>query len=294
MDKADYLDLNYAYQYCKNIAINHYENFPVGSLIIPKSKRKYIYSVYAFARFADDVADSNMYTEDEKMNKLNELNSELCKIELNKINEFNPETKNIFIALFDTIEKLNIPIQEFRDLLTAFKQDSVKSRYENFNELISYSSFSANPVGHIVLNVFGYNIKGNEKLFGYSDNICTALQLTNFWQDVSKDLKIDRVYIPKKLMSEYNYNYNMLLAKTENEDFVKIIKILVDRTRILFDEGKQILTLTSGRLKMELKAIILGGEEILNKIERSDYKMLTESVRINNYEKLKILLKVIF
>lgn len=294
MDKADYLDLNYAYQYCKNIAINHYENFPVGSLIIPKSKRKYIYSVYAFARFADDVADSNMYTEDEKMNKLNELNSELCKIELNKINEFNPETKNIFIALFDTIEKLNIPIQEFRDLLTAFKQDSVKSRYENFNELISYSSFSANPVGHIVLNVFGYNIKGNEKLFGYSDNICTALQLTNFWQDVSKDLKIDRVYIPKKLMSEYNYNYNMLLAKTENEDFVKIIKILVDRTRILFDEGKQILTLTSGRLKMELKAIILGGEEILNKIERSDYKMLTESVRINNYEKLKIFLKVIF
>lgn len=294
MDKAEYLDLNYAYQYCKNIAINHYENFPVGSLIIPKSKRKYIYSIYAFARFADDIADSDSYSESEKMNKLNDLDAELCKIELNNTNDFVFDTKNIFIALYDTIGKLNIQIKEFRDLLSAFKQDSVKSRYDNFNELISYSSFSANPVGHLVLNVFGYNIKGNEKLFGYSDNICTALQLTNFWQDVSKDLKIDRIYIPKNLMSEYNYNYDMLFAKTENEDFINIMKILVDKTRLLFDEGREILTMTSGRLKMELKAIILGGEEILSKIERSNYKMLTESVRIKNYEKFKIFLKVIF
>lgn len=293
MDKADSLDFNYAYQYCKNIAIKHYENFPVGSLLIPKSKRKYIYSIYAFARFADDIADSDRYTEIEKLCKLNELDEELNKIDLKIVSDFVHETKNIFLALYDTIAKLNIPIMEFRDLLTAFKQDSIKSRYDNFYELINYSNYSANPVGHLVLNVFGYVRDGNEKLFEYSDKVCTALQLTNFWQDVSNDLKLDRVYIPKSLMDENRYSYNMLFAKTENEEFVNIIKILVDKTRQLFFEGKEILKLTSGRLRMELSAIISGGEEILNKIIKVEYKVLSENIRISNSDKFRILLKVV-
>lgn len=294
MDKAKILDYNYAYKYCKNIAFSHYENFPVGSLLIPKVKRKYVYSIYAFARYADDIADSDKYSEEVKIFKLNELETELNKIVQNNTGEFVPETENIFIALYDTIKNLTIPVQEFRDLLTAFKQDSVKSKYDNFNELVRYSSYSANPVGHLILYIFGYEKESNKKVFEYSDKVCTALQLTNFWQDVSKDLQIKRVYIPNDLMTENNYSYEKLYSKTENEEFFKLIKVLVDKTRILFDEGKEILKLTSGRLKMELKAIILGGEEILNKIVRSDYKMLSVNVSISNSDKFKIFCKAIF
>jgi len=287
-------DFDYAYRYCKEIAISHYENFPVGSLLIQKKKRKFIYSIYAFARFADDIADLGKYSEKEKLKKLNELDIELTKIEKGNLYNLIPETKNIFMALYNTVNELKIPVEKFRNLLSAFKQDAVKQSYQTFEELIAYSQYSANPVGQLVLYVFGYGPERDKKIFERSDKICTALQLTNFWQDVSVDLNMKRVYIPHRIMKEFGYNESLLFQKLENDDFRKIIKSLVIKTRTLFEEGKDIVTMLNGRLKLEIKATIAGGEEILNKIESINYNVLSRRVDINNFDKLKLLGKVFF
>jgi len=286
------VDLDHAYSFCKDIAVNHYENFPVGSLLIPKDKRKYIYSIYAFARHADDIADSEKYSETEKIVLLNELETELDKIEKNDLEYLDPKNQNIFYALSNTVNELGIPVQEFRDLLTAFKQDAVKQRYKNFDELIEYSSYSADPIGHLVLYVFGYSKVKSKEIFEYSDKVCTALQLANFWQDVSVDLKIDRIYIPEKVMSDFNYDEMMLYDKIQNDDFRSLMIFLIDKTKVLFNEGKNITDLVKGRLRMELKVTIAGGMEILKKIEKINYNVLSERVSINNIDKIKLLGKI--
>lgn len=286
------IDIDIAYSYCKNLAKKHYENFPVGSLLIPSDKRKYIYSIYAFARTADDIADSDILSQAEKLKLLNEYENELTNLELNKSSPGNDDIRNIFAALSNTIKELNIPIQEFRDLLTAFKQDAVKERYDDFDELLNYSHYSADPIGHLVLYVFGYNQVKDKKCFEYSEKVCTALQLTNFWQDVSVDLKIGRIYIPGNTMKEFNYNEKMLFDKTENNDFRKVMNNLSERTKILFDEGSKITELVRGRLKYELKATIAGGMEILRKIEKINYNVLSQRVTISKTDKIKILGKI--
>jgi squalene synthase HpnC len=287
-------NLIYSYKYCENIAKKHYENFPVGSLLIPKEKRKYIYSIYAFARYADDIADSKDLEEAEKLRILNSLGSELIKIEEGNVVKLNNETKNFLLALSNTINELRVPVREFENLLIAFKQDALKQRYKDFNELIRYSEHSANPIGHLVLLVFGYDIKKDKEVFQYSDKICTALQLTNFWQDVSIDLAMNRIYIPGDEMSKHLYDYEMLNKKVENEDFRIMMKSLVDRTRIIFKEGESILKLLKGRLLYEIKATYAGGNEILNKIEKINYNVLSQRVGLKRSDKLSILLKTIF
>ena len=289
MNDLKNLDYEYAYRYCKEIAIRHYENFPVGSLLVPKIKRKYLYSIYAFARTADDIADSANSGENAKLKKLNEFENELNKSLNSEFDKLIPETKNIFIALYDTLKTLSIPVYELKKLLNAFKQDAVKQRYENFTELTEYSEYSANPVGHLVLYIFNYNPEKNPNAFKFSDKICTALQLTNFRQDVSVDMKINRVYIPLNLMKEYNYSIDLLFGNMENDDFRCMMKSLTDRTRTMFAEGRNILDHVRGRLKFELKATISGGEEILNKIENMNYSVLSSRVKISNLDKLKIL-----
>ncbi|MBS1517335.1 MAG: squalene synthase HpnC [Bacteroidetes bacterium] len=284
-------DYDSAYEYCRKIALNHYENFPVGSFLIPEDKRKYFYSVYAFSRFADDIADSVEYDEENKLRKLEQLETELDKLESGRAEEFAENTADIFTALSDTVSNLNIPVHEFRDLLSAFKQDSVKRDYGNFKELIEYSQRSANPIGHLVLYIFGYDKKTNRKLFRDSDRICTALQLTNFWQDVSEDLKIDRIYIPGNSMSEFNYNTDKLKNKIENDDFRNMIRDLAGKTEKLFDDGSGIVSELKGRLRLEIKATIYGGREILSKIRKINYNVLSERVKLNTKDKIKILIK---
>lgn len=291
------MQIDYAYSLCKEFTIRHYENFPVGSFLIPADKRKFIYSIYSFARYSDDIADSAEFSEKEKLQKLNELESELYKIykkDSDLKNDLIADTEFIFIALSHTVNELKIPIGEFVKLLNAFRQDSVKQSYSDFSELLEYSDLSANPIGHLVLYVFGYDPVTHKACFEYSDKICTALQLTNFWQDVSVDLKMKRVYIPVNMMKENNYNMEMLFSKTENDDLRNIIKLLVDKTHILFSEGKEITRSVNGRLRYELKATIAGGVEILKKIERINYSVLEQRVKLNKAEKFKLLGKIIF
>ena len=287
------MDTKEAYEFCENLTKKHYENFPVGSLLIPKDKRKFVYSVYAFARTADDIADSYELNSDEKMNALIEYEKEL-QIAYQDNYKISNEHRKIFTALSNTKDELNIPIKEFRNLLTAFMQDAVKDRYQTFQELIDYSENSANPIGHLVLYVFGFNEIKDEKIFRLSDKICTALQLTNFWQDVSRDLEINRIYIPENVMQEFNYKEEWLFKKIENDNFKEIMKELVEKTKVIFKEGKEIIDLVRGRLRLELKATYLGGNEILKKIEEMNYNVLSQRVNVEKSDKINILFRTFF
>ncbi|MCX6166124.1 MAG: squalene synthase HpnC [Ignavibacteriae bacterium] len=278
------MNLENAYKKCREIATGHYENFPVASFLFPKKNRKYIYSIYAFARVADDIADSDRLIVGEKLKRLDLMWNNLEKIE----NGENVEDE-IFFALTDTIKTLNIPVKEFKDLLTAFKQDSVKQRYDRFEELLEYSKYSANPIGHLVLYVSGFKDK---HLFDLSDKICTALQLANFWQDVSLDLKIGRVYIPKEEMKKFNYNYDMLFEGIENSNFLNLMKSLVNNTKLIFQNGKRLENELSGRLKYEFRTIYRGGMDILRKIDKIDYRVLSKRVNLDSTDKIKLLFKI--
>jgi len=285
------INFDEAFTHCEQVTKNHYENFPVASFLIPKSKRKYVYAVYSFARYADDIADSGILTSEEKLARLNLLEDELDGILDNQLENLPEETKYIFRALYKTLQDLNIPPVELKNLLIAFKQDSVKDKYETFEELLEYSKYSANPVGHLVLYIFGYTDK---KLFELSDYICTGLQLINFWQDVARDLEINRVYIPNEILQKYNYSYELLNNKIENEKYISMIKELITKTKELYKKGEELPNLVSGRLKYELKATYYGGMTVINKIEQLNYRTLSIRPVVTGSDKFKILLKTIF
>jgi phytoene synthase len=187
--------LEEAYAYCRRMAEMHYENFPVGSLLIPKARRKYVYSIYAFARTADDFADEGYettgLTESDRLAALEDWQRRLGDCYAG--NADHP----VFVALAATIKELNLPDKLLSDLLSAFRQDVTKHRYANFDEVLDYCTRSANPVGRMILLLFNYR---DEQLHRLSDHICTALQLANFWQDVSVDIRKDRVYLPEDEM----------------------------------------------------------------------------------------------
>lgn len=284
------LDAELAYIKCREVALKHYENFPVGSLLIPSDMRKYVYAVYAFARYADDIADSRLLSKEEKILRLGFLNEELDKIESGR-GRFDPETDYIFTALFDTSSSLEIPLKEFRDLLSAFRQDAVVSRYYEFDELIDYSTRSANPVGRLVLMIFGYDIESQSELFMKSDKICTALQLTNFWQDVTEDLKIDRIYIPGECMNEHGYTVDDLRSGVADDRFRNMMKELCTVTEELFAEGGSLPEKLGGRLKYEIRATIEGGRMILGKIRELDYDVLNQRPKLKTADKLSLFYK---
>jgi squalene synthase HpnC len=286
-------EIERSYKWCEELARSHYENFPVGSLLIPRGKRKYVHSIYAFARTADDIADSGSLLPAEKLKGLNELHEDLLKACAGDFNGVSEKNRVFLASLYNTKETLGIPVIEFENLLKAFKQDAVKSRYESFNELLEYSKYSANPIGHLVLYVFGYNENEHEHIFRYSDFICSGLQLINFWQDVSVDIKINRIYIPGEIFKRYNYTEEELFRGTENSRFRDIIKDLTERTESLFSQGYNIVNEVKGRLRLELKATYYGGYEILKKIRKNNYSVLSERPKLEKGDKLKLLFKTL-
>ena len=156
---------------------------------------------------------------------------------------------------------------------------------KKFDDILDYSSKSANPVGHLVLSIFGYDYEKHNNLYKLSDNICTALQFANFWQDVSVDLRMNRVYIPTEIMDKQNYHLEDLYLKVENDKFKRIMMELVDKTEQLFVEGKSLPGLLNGRLKMEINAVIKGGMKILDLIRESNYKVLSDRVKLSKRDK---------
>lgn len=247
-----------------DFAKNHYENFPVASFLIKKELRKHVAIIYWFARTADDLADEGEVAVDERINQLNLFEHRLLKsLDGNFADEFDE-------ALFTTITERKLAREHFLNLIKAFRQDVVKSRYENFNELMQYCSLSANPVGRLILEL--YNIRG-EHAFQLSDKICTALQLTNFYQDTIIDYSNGRIYYPLDELTKFNVTEKVFELKDFSLNLQALVKLNVDRAFNLFNEGAALSEYLSGRLKYEIKWTIAGGKEILNKIKKNNYNI---------------------
>jgi squalene synthase HpnC len=252
--------LDEAFKYCLNLAGQHYENFPVASLALPKSLRPYVAAVYAFARTADDFADEVAYQEC-RMAKLKEWEGHL------KAMQTKAPTHPVFVALKETVSRFQIPLFLFFDLLTAFKLDVITSRYSSFNQLLGYCRYSANPVGRIILTIMGYPVP---LFMEYSDAICTALQLANFWQDVEIDLLKNRIYLPQEDLSRFGLSEQALRAKDNSPHFKKLMHFQIERTTEFFERGKPLCTKIPGRFGFELKLTWLGGMSILKKLSAQD------------------------
>jgi len=257
-------DITFAYKSALDFAKMHYENFPVVSVLIPKKLRKHVAIIYWFARTADDFADEGNMSEDERIEKLNDFENSLNDL-------LNGKFKSSFEqALHQTIKQKNLTPQLFFDLLKAFKQDVVKKRYNDFAELLFYCKHSANPIGKLILELF--NIRSKEA-FDCSDKVCTALQLTNFYQDIEIDYEKGRIYFAQDEMKQFEVTENIFAIKENNVNLKMLLRHNIDRTQKMFDDGKNLLKILSGRLKFEIKWTILGGETVLNKIRKNDYEI---------------------
>lgn len=276
--------LEESFAYCENLTKNHYENFPVASWRIRNEKRRYVYAVYAFARAADDFADEAQFDG----NRFPNL--ERWEAELEKCAAGYP-THPTFIALGETLRQCQIPIQLFRDLLHAFKMDVTVKRYENYDQLLNYCRYSANPVGRIVLAVFDYR---DTELEHQSDCICTGLQLANHWQDVDVDRRKDRIYLPLEDIARFGYSVEALMERRSDKAFRDLLHYEVDRAWELFNEGKPLCTRVGADIGIEMRATWLGGTGILRKIEAVNYDVFNRRPEIRLADKISILLRAIF
>lgn len=269
-------------QIATTLARNHYENFPVSSFLIPIDYRKDIALVYWFARTADDLADEGNIEDEKRLNNLK-------KFEQNFIDSLNSESVNPYFRLLsEVIIKRKLTVQYFLDLLSAFKQDVVKKRYENFTDIIDYCVRSANPVGRILLELF--NVVDKNAIIS-SDKICTALQLTNFYQDTKLDFEKSRIYYPCDEMEMFAVTEKMFELKENNPNIKALVKHNIDRTQYLYDEGKVLFNYLSGRFKYEIKWTIAGGEKILEKIRKQDYDVFTNRPKLSKMDFLSLLIK---
>jgi len=264
------------------LAKSHYENFPVVSLLVPAKFRNDIAIIYWFARTADDYADEGNFSSSIRVEKLQALEDRL-----KSLLKDNPATE-LEAALQNTIITRRLNPEYFFNLLKAFKQDVIKTRYADFTEVLDYCSKSANPVGRILLELF--NVR-NERAFYYSDKICTALQLTNFIQDTSTDFSKGRIYYPLDEMEKFGVNEKMFEMNEISHNLKKLFEFSVNRTQSMFDEGKSLLEFLSGRFKYEIAWTIKGGEEILNKIRGADFDVFRERQLLTKTDYLKLFIK---
>ncbi len=245
-----------AFAYCEARTKAHYENFPVG-LFVPRQRRPYVYAIYAFARAADDFADEPVY-EGVREKKLDDWEKLLDAA-------YRGEAEGpIFVALAETVRRLGIPKQLLLDLLSAFRQDVVKTRYESWDELLDYCRRSADPVGRLVLLVFEQK---DEALPPLSDAVCTALQLANHWQDAALDYARGRIYVPSELLRRHGVTEWDFSTGRVSEGWRGLMAELIGRTRELFERGKPICERVGRELRFELRLTWLGGMSILDRIE---------------------------
>jgi squalene synthase HpnC len=285
--KSQSWTLQSSYAYCENLAQSHYENFPVGSILVPKHLRKFFYSIYAFARIADDFADEGYdqdYSEQERLELLNEWQVMLGEALAGCARH------PVFIALADTQRKFDLPVGLFEDLLSAFGQDVIKRRYQTVAELMDYCRRSANPIGRLILLLFGYR---DEERHFLSDAICTGLQLANHWQDIAVDLRKDRVYLPEEDLQRFGLSVAALQSQTVSPAYCQLMKFEIARARELFASGKPLCTSVDGRLGVELRVVWSGGAKILNAIEENGYDVFRKRPMISKRDKLQILFRAL-
>jgi squalene synthase HpnC len=274
-----------AYKYCQTIAKQHYENFPVASFLLPKYLRRSVAAIYAFARTADDIADEGDLHSEARLELMTKYETSLYDIQYGK-----PPTEPLFIALQHTIECFNLPIQLFYDLLTAFRQDILKSRYQNFAEVKDYCHYSANPIGRLLLHLAGQASRKNLLL---SDNICTGLQLINFVQDIEIDLyDKKRCYIPLDELSSYQVDLSNFRRLAKDPNYARLIHKQIRRAREIYQQGMRLGHNLPGFFGIEIRFIVACGEKVLDKLEqRTD---LSKRPIITKIDLLCLFCKVLF
>jgi len=275
--------LSEAREFCRRITRSHSENFSVATLFLPRRLLPHFYAVYAYCRFADDLADESE-SEPRALQKLADWRDEL-------LSTYAGEPRHpITVALADAIQRFAIPSQPFLDLIAAFEQDQRVKRYETYSELLDYCRRSADPVGRILLYLFEYF---DERRAELSDRICTALQLTNFWQDVARDFEIGRVYLPREDREQFQYSYDDLQAKRFTPSFAALMRFEVARARDLFDRGLPLVDLVPKTVRTDVELFARGGLAILRKIEEQDYNVWQRRPRLNKFDKARLMIGVL-
>jgi squalene synthase HpnC len=261
------------------VAVNHYENFPVASLLLPARLREPVEIIYRFARSADDFADEPEYEgrRVEALDRWEEALRRCCHGEADH---------PVFVALSDTIEKRDLPIPPLEDMLAAFRMDLDVKRYATISALRGYTARSAEPVGRLLLALFGYR---DAELVRYADEISTALQLTNFWQDVAGDAARDRIYIPAEDLHFFGVAEADVKALKPEKAMRDLIRFEVARTRALYEKGRPLLEKLHRDLRLELTLIWLVGTTILDKIEAADYDVFTQRPAIRRRDQAVIM-----
>jgi squalene synthase HpnC len=270
--------LEEAREYCAHLARTHYENFSVASWFLPRRLRQHFFNLYAYCRISDDLGDEV----GDPTASLELL--EQWERQLDACYDATPRHP-VFVALAETVRQFDIPKHEFSDLLRAFRQDQTVTRFETFNHVLGYCRYSANPVGHLVLYLCGYRDPARQQL---SDFTCTALQLANFWQDVSADYAKGRIYLPLEDLQHFNVSESDIARNQNTPAFLQMMKFEVERARDWFRQGLPLIEQVDRELAIDLDLFSRGGLEILNAIERQDYAVLGNRPAISKPRKLAL------
>jgi squalene synthase HpnC len=265
-------------EYCQRLARTHYENFSVATWFLPKQLRQDFFNVYAYCRISDDLGDE-VGDPAAALALLDEWQSELDACYAGH------PRHPVFVALAETIKKFQIPKHEFSDLLIAFRQDQTVTRFETFDDVLAYCRYSANPVGHLVLYLCGYRDLEHHQL---SDYTCTALQLANFWQDVSVDFTKGRIYLPLADLRRYSVTEDDLAQSRNTPAFCAMMTFEVERAREWFDRGLPLVSKVNKELAVDLELFTRGGQEILIAIERQGFAVLGRRPVISKPRKLAL------
>lgn len=260
----DHLILADAYNQCSRIARTHYENFTVGSWFLPTALRPHLYAIYAFCRKTDDLGDES---DGDRTAALNSWEQRLREHLDGTPSIYDP----VLVAVTNTIHQFDIPRILFYKLIEANRMDQGYVRFESYSDLLHYCDHSANPVGRMVLATIGIQDYESQSL---SDATCTALQLTNFWQDIGRDFAMDRIYIPKSDMGCFGYSESDLSRGVVNDEFRSLLEYEINRTFVLFDQGIGLINRLNGRIRLDIALFTKGGIGILKAIRERDYDVL--------------------
>lgn len=268
-----------ARRHTRRLALSHYENFTVVSLALPRRLRQDFFNIYAYCRHADDLADE-IADPAESLRQLAAL-----RLDVHRMYQGRPQ-RSILVALADTVRRYDIPIDPFLALISAFEQDQRVRRYQTYEQLLDYCMRSANPVGHLVLYLCGYRDAQRQRL---ADHTCTALQLTNFWQDVVPDLARGRIYIPRQDLRRFGVSEDDIVQRRATGAFIEMMRFQVQRTATMFKAGQALVDMVDGPLRIDVALYGRGGQAILDRIRAIGYNVMAQRPTLGRGAKLALL-----
>ena len=270
-------DIAAAFAACERLARTHYENFSLGTRMLPKRLRRHFYSIYAFCRGVDDLGDE---AAGDRLNLLDEWERLL------RLCYSGTPDHPYFLALQETVREFNIPAVPFLKLIEANRRDQLVKRYADCAELLDYCDHSANPVGHLVLYVFGHR---DPEMCALADETCTALQLTNFWQDVARDYAKGRIYIPREDLDRFGVGEDVIASGVASDGFRRLMRFEIERAREMFRRGLPLIDRVVKPARVDVALFTAGGLAVLRAIERQDYDVLSRRPTLSRWSKARLL-----